>query len=101
MKLWDGLAQRAGLGPEGAAEVRRLVEVCKAHLIAAARYRPAPYAGPIVLFRPGRGRSDKRWQTLCSRMVVERVPGDHYSLLSPPHVDDLANRLTRLFDGDN
>ena len=78
------------------AEIRRLAAVCKAHLAAASRYRPQPYGGRAVLFQAresGGGRWTGGGRPLCPRLCVERVPGDHYSMLRKPHVDVLAERL--------
>ncbi len=51
-RQWERIAQRANLADGiGAAEIRRLAAVCKAHLAACAAYRPKPYRGRAVLFR--------------------------------------------------
>jgi amino acid adenylation domain-containing protein len=95
---WDLIAERAeryaGLGAE---EVRRLAAVCRAQLAAAAQYAPVPYSGCAVLFRASqtRARPDPRWQLLCPQLHVEEVPGNHFSLLRPPAVAVLAERLDR------
>jgi thioesterase domain-containing protein len=95
---WERIAAEANLANGiGAAEIRRLAAVCKAHLAAAARYRPQPYPGRVVLFRAGnsRGRLDRFLRKLCPRLQVEGVPGNHYSILRKPEVDVLAERLGR------
>jgi len=100
-RQWEEIAQRANLAQGiGVAEIRRLADVCKAHLAAAARYRPQPYPGRVVLFRAGglRGRLDRRWQSVCPRLQVETVPGNHYSMLRKPHIDVLAERLGGYLD---
>jgi thioesterase domain-containing protein len=99
---WQRIAERANLAEGiGVAEIRRLAEVCKAHLKAAAIYQPRPYTGQAVLFQAeeDRGRLDKRWKTLCPALQVERVPGDHYSMLRKPHVETLAAILDRYLAG--
>ena len=55
----------------GVAEIRRLAAVCKAHLAAAARYRPKPYHGPAVLFQADaeHDRLDRRWKSALSEAV--------------------------------
>ena len=81
---------------EGAAEIRRLADVCLAHVAALADHRPKPYAGPVILFRVASDSGlDPRWRELCPRLRVEHVPGNHYTMLRPPHVDVLAERLDR------
>ena len=32
-------------------------------------------------------------------LALQEIPGDHYSLLRGPNVEDLASRLTALLDG--
>jgi thioesterase domain-containing protein/acyl carrier protein len=98
---WEQIAQTANLAQGiGVAEIRRLAAVCKAHLAAAASYRPQPYSGRAVLFRAGNawGVQDRRWRSLCPELRMETVPGDHYSILRRPDVDVLAERLGRCLD---
>ena len=93
---WQRIAEQANMADGvGVAEIRRLAQVCTAHLEAATRYRPKPYQGRVVLFQAdaGRGRLDRRWKSLCPRLRVETVPGNHYSMLRKPQVDVLADRL--------
>ena len=95
---WERIAEQASLA-EGidAAAIRRLAAVCKAHLLACSRYQAEPYQGAAVLFSAevGRRRLERRWKSLCPRLRVESVPGNHYSMLRKPHVDVLAERLER------
>ncbi len=94
---WQRIAEQADLAAEGigVAEIRRLAAVCKAHVAAAVRYQPQPYRGRAVLFQADLGGSglDRRWKSLCPRLRVETVPGNHYSMLRKPDVDVLAQRL--------
>ncbi|MGD2114902.1 MAG: hypothetical protein PVG07_07615, partial [Acidobacteriota bacterium] len=51
--------------------------------------------GRVVVFRTG-GEDDGGWGELVERsLTVEPVPGDHYSVMAPPHVEVLAERLRR------
>ncbi|EOD58086.1 KR domain-containing protein, partial [Amycolatopsis vancoresmycina] len=73
----------------------------------AERYRPAPYDGRVVLLRaqephplttaldPRYLRTDDTlgWDEHCRALEVVRVPGDHVSMIDPPHVAVLAERL--------
>jgi phthiocerol/phenolphthiocerol synthesis type-I polyketide synthase D len=73
----------------------------------AERYRPQPYAGPVLLLRAQDHhtlttaldsryrRTDEAlgWDALCTDLSVLRVPGDHISMIDPPNVDVLAARL--------
>jgi phthiocerol/phenolphthiocerol synthesis type-I polyketide synthase D len=100
---WERIAEQANLADGiGVAEIRRLAAVCRAHLAAASRYRPLAYNGRAVLFQAnmGRGGLDRRWKSLCPRLEVERVPGNHYSMLRKPDVDVLAQRLARYLKED-
>jgi thioesterase domain-containing protein len=97
-RQWERIAEQARLADGiGVPEIRRLAETCKAHLAAAASYEPKPYHGPAVLFQADAGPSgvDPRWNSLCPRLCVERVPGNHYSMLRAPDVAVLAERVDR------
>ena len=64
---------------------------------ALAAYQARPYQGRAVLFQAvGEERSsDGRWQLIFPGLRVERVPGDHFTMLQPPHVGVLTERLGR------
>ena len=104
---WERIAklaeQASGIGVP---EIRRLAATCKAHVLAMSRYELRPYAGPCVLLPAAKGRSgrDLRWPTVCPKLCIEPVPGDHFSMLREPHVEVLVERLGRYlheFDGDS
>jgi len=100
-RQWEEIAQQAKLaGGIEAAEIRRLAQVCKAHLDATTNYRPRAYPGRVVLFQADgpRGRLDRRWKSLCPHIHVEPVPGNHYSMLRKPEVSVLAERLGRYLE---
>ncbi|KDN18053.1 type I polyketide synthase [Amycolatopsis rifamycinica] len=73
----------------------------------AERYRPGRYDGRVVLLRaqdphplttaldPRYLRTDDTlgWDEYCGDLDVVRVPGDHVSMIDPPHVAVLAERL--------
>jgi thioesterase domain-containing protein len=92
---WQRIAERAKLSDGvGADEIRRLADVCKAHLAAMEAYVPRPYQGRAVLLSAQDGGGpDPRWKSLCPRLCVETVPGNHYSMLRKPHAGALAARL--------
>jgi thioesterase domain-containing protein len=68
-------------------------------------YDPRPYSGKITLletieqqvrtpFDPSRG-----WSRLSLREVeTHLIPGNHLSMLNPPHVSDLAEKITLCLD---
>jgi amino acid adenylation domain-containing protein/non-ribosomal peptide synthase protein (TIGR01720 family) len=79
--------------------LRALRQVFESNVRANAKYRPEPYAGPLVLFRttdPGKDPLEQEhgWRRLAVDGVeVHDLPGDHYSLLRAPHVQHLAEQL--------
>lgn len=89
----------ATAGPE---PLRRLLDVFKANVRAFRRYRPAPYPGPVTLFRPAEAESPSDptlgWSALAPRVDIEIVPGDHITALAEPHVRALAERLRARID---
>jgi thioesterase domain-containing protein len=98
---WAQVEQRAqrdaGIDPE---DLRRLADVCKAHLAAFSHYVPQAYDGRAVLFqaKQNRRRKNKDWKSIGPRFIVEQVGGDHYTILRPPHVDELARCLKQYLD---
>ncbi|GAA2109262.1 amino acid adenylation domain-containing protein [Streptomyces synnematoformans] len=83
-------------------------EVARAHVHAMSRYRPEPVRTPLVLLRAADRSGDLTrdpalgWQDLArAPLTIHEVPGDHFSLLTEPHVTTLAARLrTVLADAD-
>ncbi|WP_405614043.1 SDR family NAD(P)-dependent oxidoreductase [Streptomyces sp. NBC_00076] len=77
------------------------------------RYRPQPYPGHVVLYRAQesqalttaldpryvRSEADLGWAPLCPSLEVVPVPGDHLSLIDPPHVEVIARHLTKALEG--
>jgi thioesterase domain-containing protein len=61
------------------------------------RYRPEPYPGPLtILSAEGRSEADllAAWSALASGGIeLHGVAGDHYTMLRPPLVTALADRL--------
>jgi thioester reductase-like protein len=95
-RQWERIEEQAmRVEGIGVAEIRRLAAVCKAHLAAICRYVRQPYPGPAVLFTASRGGGNPAgaWSTICPRLRVEPVSGDHYTMLCKPDVDLLADRL--------
>jgi thioesterase domain-containing protein/acyl carrier protein len=83
------------------AQLQRRFRVFMAHERAAAQYEPPAYGGPLTVLyardaQGGAAHSDPSlgWETELRRAVaVIAVPGDHYSMLQPPHVSALADHL--------
>ncbi|MEV7548545.1 SDR family NAD(P)-dependent oxidoreductase [Amycolatopsis sp. NPDC089917] len=73
----------------------------------AERYAPEPYAGPVLLLRaqephpltttldPRYLRTDDSlgWDAYCADLEIVRVPGDHLSMIDPPHVEVVAGAV--------
>jgi phthiocerol/phenolphthiocerol synthesis type-I polyketide synthase E len=100
-QAWVRIGAALGVGAVGAA-VRRdpgLPRVLRAKSRTLAVYRPAPVATRAVVLRAGTDRRQAR--RLLGRLAplyaqgveIHPVPGDHWSLLTPPHVGVLAQRL--------
>lgn len=80
---------------------QRFIEVFKSHIQAAHIYRPQPYAGKVTLFLSSEDEvavdsenSTGGWGKLANKGVeIHRVPGNHYTMMSKPHVQVLAEQL--------
>jgi thioesterase domain-containing protein/acyl carrier protein len=76
----------------------RTRQVIRNNVGALQRYAPGPYAGRIVLLRTAgvspRGDATLGWGALAGSGVrVRALPGDHDTMLRPPHVRVLAEEL--------
>lgn len=79
----------------------RLENIADTWSEAFAAYRPMPYAGEVMLFRPGTGfvlgvdiGPSNGWERLIlGGIEVDQCPGDHASMCEQPHVRVLARRL--------
>jgi amino acid adenylation domain-containing protein len=93
------LAIAAGAMPSGLGEahLRRLYRVFRANTRALQQYQPPRYGGPVNLFLPGAGAADRRrWPLNQPGLTVQRVEGDHYSMLRPPRVSGLTDAIRRV-----
>jgi thioesterase domain-containing protein len=82
----------------GRDDLARLIVVAETGRRAARAYRPGSYPGLLTFFRAsGNGltaRPERRWQELAGGGVtVHSVAGSHVSMLIPPHVAELAQRM--------
>jgi amino acid adenylation domain-containing protein len=77
--------------------IERLLGVYKANLRALAAYRPQTYEGKLALFRSRSAEaysSADAWAAYTGEpLEIHEVDGDHYTMLTAPHVLDLAQRL--------
>ncbi len=92
--------QRLPGGDLDATGVRRLLRISRANIAAAAAYRPRPYQGPMALLRcrialPGVPFGEAMgWEGLAAGgLEVHWVTGGHATMLTRPHVEQLAARL--------
>jgi len=83
-----------------AKHLRQIMEVTKDNLAAVANYRPAPYTGSIDLFQPEDSPADVQellHAELCAiaegPLRLYPIPGDHYSILRAPLVDNTARAI--------
>jgi phthiocerol/phenolphthiocerol synthesis type-I polyketide synthase D len=45
-----------------------------------------------------RDDADLGWASLCPRLEIVPVPGDHLSMIDPPHVEVIARHLAAVVD---
>jgi thioesterase domain-containing protein len=77
----------------------RRVAVHESNILAFHRYRPARYDGEVaVLFASGSGFDHRIHELLHGDAPYQVLPGDHYTILRPPHVDALATRVRRALE---
>ncbi len=66
--------------------------------LAAKQYVPQTYPGCVTFICASEEvRAEENiagWQTLAATLEVVRVPGDHQTMIEPPHVQQLAAQLT-------
>ncbi|MGZ3461575.1 MAG: thioesterase domain-containing protein, partial [Archangium sp.] len=79
---------------------RRLLRVWKANVNAMYRYTaPRWEGGELQFFRALElqprmpDHLEQAWIDLCSAVRIEVVPGDHLTMMLPPHVEGLAARI--------
>ncbi|MFE0155382.1 amino acid adenylation domain-containing protein [Nonomuraea sp. NPDC059007] len=93
-------ATSGAAGPDVERHVATSFQVVRHSLLAVAAHEPEPYAGDIAFLRQRGGtsflpwlRDDMTgfWRELClGELTVTDVPGDHFTCLRPPHVDEVA-----------
>ena len=81
--------------PGGELELARRFAVFKANVAASSRYRPQTVRAPtLVIDAAGSPNQPAAWAAaVTGECTVVRVPGDHYTLLKPPAVQDVAVAL--------
>jgi acyl transferase domain-containing protein/thioesterase domain-containing protein len=80
---------------------RRYVAVFKENVRAMQDYVPGPYDGPVHFYRaavrtpPNPPCPELAWPPFVRDLEVSVVPGDHRNMVERPHVERLADVLTR------
>ena len=92
----DVASLRAAHAPPDMRQDEQLFAVYRANYQALRMYQPQPFHFCTALFSAA-ARDTQRlqsWQQLGPNdMVIYPLPGDHYTILAPPHVDLLAAQL--------
>jgi thioesterase domain-containing protein/acyl carrier protein len=102
--LWEHAKKLGVLEEDSPAEVvtqvlRDLQNLFHHHVELAIQYRMQPLQGHIRLYRPTevpfelQVSADRGWRHLAQSVEVHFVPGHHHSMVQPPHVKHLADRL--------
>lgn len=86
--------------------IKEMAQLFVQGLSATLRYRPSIYAGTVTLLRTdlhsAEGVHSARlgWDTVSTRAVqVNRIPGNHLTLLRHPHLREVADVLQAVLDG--
>jgi amino acid adenylation domain-containing protein len=86
----DTLVSTMDLPDEVRAQLGERLRVFAANARAGAVWRPAAYDGPVTLAVTGGRTAD--WPQ-AGRLTTHPVPGDHFTMLRPPHVGAVARLL--------
>ncbi|MER8798701.1 amino acid adenylation domain-containing protein [Mesorhizobium sp. M0984] len=100
--LFD-FGRQAGHVPDmGETQLDHILTVAEANRIALRDYTPRPNDSRSVLFVAKKGlrtstnqpNGDLGWKQFArGRLEIHEVPGDHYTMVAPPHVSVLAKKL--------
>jgi thioesterase domain-containing protein len=83
----------------GIPQLRHLFELFKVNVHASEHYRPAKSEQQIILLqaadapRGHAGTALRRWEKVAEVVEAQRLPGDHYTLLTEPNVTLLAEQI--------
>ena len=76
-------------------ELRRLLQVFKANVLADSCYRPQRYPGQVTLFKTAHQDSTWGWGDIAANGVkLHQISGHHMNILRPPQVQVLAEKLS-------
>ncbi|MEH1030542.1 amino acid adenylation domain-containing protein [Micromonospora profundi] len=97
----DVLAQAGLAPPDTHDDLRTRMRAFATNIAHYAAYRPRNYLGRLVLVtaQDNRATDDvSAWQAHAPRLEHLTVPGDHFTMLRPPHVRDLAAVVRRVLE---
>ncbi|HEX2271138.1 MAG TPA: alpha/beta fold hydrolase, partial [Pyrinomonadaceae bacterium] len=83
----------------GITQLRHLFELFKVNIHATEHYRPAKSAQQVILLQAAdasprhAAKVLKRWERVAEVVEAQRLPGDHYSILTEPNVTFLAEQM--------
>ncbi len=100
-RLGEGAALAAAVPEESrladfhAPQLRAMLAAMRDNARAMGKYRPHPYAGKALLLRTEQsGKGGLGWEELVTGGVdIVPIPGNHMTLLRPPHVREVASKL--------
>ncbi len=104
--------KQRGVLPPGATrdDLQRRIDMCKSHVLALMRYQTPTIQLPVTLIRPRQsavltmatGRQltdDLGWAPILgNNLQIQRVSGDHFSMLTGSHAEKLAELICRIID---
>jgi thioesterase domain-containing protein len=85
-------------------ELKRLLQVFRANVVADGHYRPQRYPGRITLFRTAAGHPDSTWgwgDIAANGVALHLMPGNHMNVLRPPQAQVLAEKLSAYLDNSD
>ncbi|ESZ55189.1 hypothetical protein X727_33180 [Mesorhizobium sp. L103C119B0] len=98
--LHDFGTQSGNIPSMSETQLDHILTVAEANRIALRDYTPRPNASRSVLFAAKKGlrastnELDLGWKQFArGRLVIHEVPGDHHTMVVPPHVSVLAKKL--------
>jgi len=93
-------ARNADILPLGVdvSDLKNLLRIFKANRRALRTYQPASYPGRVVLFQASDGERPpielaQSWKRVAAHLETQIVPGNHYQIVTEPHVQILAQRM--------
>jgi thioesterase domain-containing protein len=81
------------------ARLANMADMYESNVRLVSEYQPQPYAGPVTLFRASEPDGEPHalgWDALAPALEIQPVPGDHFSMMRPPHAHVLARVLTEV-----